>query len=51
MWDSISATAIKGWTGLKDGVIGIWKSLTSWFSGDGSTTFTQTFSNMLSTVT
>lgn len=51
MWDSISTTAINKWNGLKDGVIGIWKSLTSWFSGDGSTTFTATFTSMLSTVT
>ena len=51
MWDSMSTTAVNKWNGLKDGVIAVWKSLTSWFSGDGSTTFTQTFTNMLSTVT
>lgn len=51
MWDSMSTSAINKWNGLKDWVINIWKSLTSWFSGDGSTTFTQAFTNMLSTVT
>lgn len=51
MWDSISTTASNKWNNLKDNVIAIWRTLTSFFSGDGSTTFTATFTSMLSTVT
>lgn len=51
LWDSISTTAVNKWNALKDGVINVWKGLTSWFSGDGSIKFTETFTNMLSTVT